>query len=326
VSRIEAGARPLAPAAAQSAPAASAASAASAALAALSDWAVLAKLKIGVMVALAAFTSGLLAAGPHSGLGAGVAPALEAALYIGLVAAASGVFNQVLERDVDARMPRTMRRPLVTGRIRTRDAVLFGALLAAAGTSALAVRFDVLAALLGLATLLAYVLVYTPLKRLSSFNTTVGAIPGAMPPLIGYVALAGEPGPWAWMLFAVLFVWQFPHFLAIAWLYRDDYRLGGMRMLPALPDSAGLAGRQSLVYAVALLPVSLLPALRGEAGIVYAAGALLLGGGYALSAALFAHRETTARARAVLFTSLAYLPLLFSLVLLDPAVSRAFAS
>jgi protoheme IX farnesyltransferase len=312
VSRLQADARALAPAATP--------------IEVLADWAELGKLKIGVFVALAAFTGGLLAAGPSSGIAQGVAPALEAALYIGMVAAASGVFNQVVERDVDARMPRTMRRPLVTGRIRTRDAVLFGALLAAAGTSALAVRFDVLAALLGLATLLAYVLVYTPLKRVSSFNTTVGAIPGAMPPLIGYVAIAGAPGPWGWMLFASLFVWQFPHFLAIAWLYRADYALGGMRMLPALPDSAGLAGRQSLVYAVALLPVSLLPALRGEAGPAYAVGALALGGGYVLAAALFAHRETTTRARALLFTSLAYLPLLFSLVLLDPAVSRAFAS
>jgi len=291
----------------------------------LAGWAVLSKAKIGVFVTLAAFTGALLAAGPASGV-AGIAPALESALYIGLVAAASGVFNQVIERELDARMPRTMLRPLVTGQIRTRDAVLYGALLALVGTTGLATRFDVLAALLSLATLLAYTLVYTPLKRVSSFNTTVGAIPGAMPPLIGYVAIAGAPGPWGLYLFATIFVWQFPHFLAIAWLYRDDYRAGGMKMLPALPNSAGLAGRQALVYALTLLPVSLLPVLRGEAGAFYAIGTLILGGGYALSAALFAHRETAARARGVLFTSLAYLPLLFSLVLLDPAVSRAFAS
>jgi protoheme IX farnesyltransferase len=315
--RLHADARPFA-SAASGVPAAPAASALEAAAA----WAVLAKLKIGVFVTLAAFTGGLLAAGP----GAGVAPALEAALYIGLVAAASGIFNQVVERDVDARMPRTSRRPLVTGRIRPRDAILVGTLLAFVGTTGLALRFELLAALLALATLLAYVLVYTPLKRLTSFNTTVGAIPGAMPPLIGYVALAGHAGPWGLALFAILFVWQFPHFLAIAWLYRDDYRKGGMRMLPALPNSAGLAGRQSLVYALTLVPVSLLPVLRGEAGAVYAIGTLLLGVGYALSAAFFARRETVARARAVLFTSLAYLPLLFSLVLLDLAVSRAFAS
>jgi len=285
-------------------------------------WLALMKPRIAVFVSLAAFTGALLALGP----GGDVLRALEVALYVGVTAAAAGIFNQVLERDLDARMERTAGRPLVTGRLRPRDAILLAALLTTAGTALLCARFEVLAGLLSLGTLLAYALVYTPLKRLSSFNTAVGAIPGAMPPLLGYVAVAGSPELWGTALFAVLFVWQFPHFLAIAWIYRDDYRRAGMKMLPALPDTAGLAGRQAFLYSLVLLPVSLLPAVRGAAGSTYATGALVLGAAYAFSSALFAHRETVARARAVLYVSLAYLPLLFSLVLLDPAVRRALAS
>lgn len=288
----------------------------------VSSWVVLTKARIGTFVVLAAVTGGMLAGGGTQAFTA----ALEAALYIGLVAAASGVFNQVIERDVDARMPRTQNRPLVTGRIRVKDAIYVAALLAVVGTVGLAARFNLLTALCSLGTLLAYTLVYTPLKRFTSLNTAVGAIPGAMPPLLGYLAIAGAPGPWGWVLFALLFVWQFPHFLAIAWLYRDDYKAGGMIMLPTLPHSEGVAGRQALLYSLAMLPVALLPFLRGEAGFLYAAGVLLLSVGYAVAAAFFAHRETVARARAVLFVSLAFLPLLFSLVLLDPAVSRAIAS
>jgi protoheme IX farnesyltransferase len=278
----------------------------------------LTKPRIAVFVALAAFTGALLALGP----GGSPLLAFEAALYIGCTAAAAGIFNQVLERDRDARMLRTASRPLVTGRVRARDALLAAAGLTAFGTALLCLRFDLLAGLLALATLLAYALVYTPLKRLSSLNTAVGALPGAMPPLLGYVAIAGEPGLWGWSLFASLFVWQFPHFLAIAWLYREDYRRAGMKMLPALPNCAGLAGRQAFLYSLALLPVSLLPAVRGAAGLTYSVGALVLGAAYVCSAAFFARRETAARARAVLLTSLAYLPLLFSAVLLDPVVQR----
>jgi protoheme IX farnesyltransferase len=204
-----------------------------------------------------------------------------------------------------------------------RDAVLFGAVLGLAGVAGLALAFQPLSALLALSTLAAYVLVYTPLKRFTSMNTVVGAIPGAMPPLLGYVALAGAVGHWGWLLAAVVFAWQFPHFFAIAWLYRDEYRRAGLVMLPCLPGARGLAGRQSLAYALLLLPVSLLPGVRGEAGLVFSAAALLLGLGYAVSAACFAWRETRARARALLLTSLAYLPLLFAAVLIDPVVSEA---
>lgn len=288
----------------------------------LADFATLTRPRIGGFVVLSALAGALLAAGPDGSF----ARAFEAALLIGAVAASSSVFNQVLERDVDRRMERTARRPLPAGRLSVRDAVLFGAALAVLGTAGLATRFNLLSALLALSTLLAYALVYTPLKRVSSFNTVVGAIPGAMPPLLGHVALGGAPGAWGWMLFAVLFAWQFPHFLAIAWLYRADYARAGMRMLPVLPGGERSCGRQALMYALLLLPTSLLPGVRAEAGVAYVAGALVLGLAYVLSAAAFAWRTTPRTARALLFVSLAYLPLFLSCVLFDPAVSQALSS
>jgi len=285
----------------------------------LEDHLALVRPRISAFVLFAAFTGALLGAGPDGDLGR----VLLAALLVGLVGASSSVFNQVVERDTDRLMPRTRNRPLASDRMSVRDAVVFGAVLGVLGVSGLGVLFQPLSALLALSTLASYVLVYTPLKRFTSLNTVVGALPGAMPPLLGYVALAGRPGPWGWLLYAVVFAWQFPHFFAIAWLYREDYRRAGMRMLPCLPGAAGLAGRQSLVYSLLLLPVSLLPGVRGEAGILYTAVALILGLAYALGSVAFAWRETRTTARALLFISLAYLPLLFSAVLFDPVVSQA---
>jgi protoheme IX farnesyltransferase len=285
----------------------------------LEDYLVLVRPRISAFVLFAAFTGALLGAGPEAELG----PILLATVLVGLVGASSSVFNQILERDTDRLMPRTWNRPLAAGRMSVRDAVLYGATLGAIGVGGLTLAFQPLAALLALSTLATYALVYTPLKRHTSLNTVVGALPGAMPPLLGCVALAGRPEPWGWLLFAVLFAWQFPHFFAIAWLYREDYRRAGMRMLPCLPGAAGLAGRQALAYSLLLLPVSLLPGVRGDAGIVYTLSALVLGLAYAASSAAFAWRETRVSARTLLFVSLAYLPLLFSAVLFDPAVSQA---
>ncbi len=278
------------------------------------DLASLAKPRIAGFVVLAAFSGAWLVSGE-------LLRSLGAALAIGAVAAGSAAFNQVLERDLDRLMQRTARRALPAGRLGVREAVAFAAALALAGTAALARWFEPPAALLALAALVGYALVYTPLKRHTSFNTLVGAIPGALPPLLGAVALAGRPGPWGWLLFGVVFAWQFPHFLAIAWLYREDYRRAGMKMLPALENSEGLAGRQALLYALVLLPLSLLPALRGQAGLLYAAAAALLGLAYVGAAACFALRESRRSARATLFVSLAHLPLLLSAALLDPFVS-----
>ena len=283
-------------------------------------WATLVRPRIAVLVVLSALIGALLAAGP--GVASSFGVLLEAALWIGCVAAASSVFNQVLERETDRLMERTANRPLVTGRLRVRDAILFGTVLGAAGTLGLATRFNTLSALLALATLVAYALVYTPLKRVSTLNTVVGALPGAMPPLLGYVAIAGGVHGWGYYLFAVMFAWQFPHFLAIAWLYREDYRRAGMKMLPCLPGGSGMAGRQSVAYALALLPVSLLPAVRGEAGLVYAAGALSLGLVYLAASVAFALTESRGRARLLLFVSLGYLPILFAVVLIDPLVRQ----
>lgn len=286
----------------------------------LSDYLVLVRPRISAFVLFAAFTGGLLGAPA----GTPLVRVLQAALFVGLVGASSSVFNQVLERETDRLMRRTATRPLPAERMSVRDAVVFGAVLGLLGVAGLTWCFQPLSALLALSTLASYVLVYTPLKRHTSLNTVVGAIPGAMPPLLGFVALSGHAGSWGWMLFATLFAWQFPHFFAIAWLYQEEYRRAGMRMLPALPGASGLAGRQALLYSLVLLPVSLIPAVRGEAGPVTVVAALVLGGAYLASSAAFAWRETRASARAVLLVSLFYLPLLYAAVLFDPAVSLVF--
>ncbi len=287
-------------------------------------WLTLIRPRIAVMVALMALLGGMLA--KHLSLEATWLTALEAALYITLVTGAASVFNQVVERDTDGRMERTKHRPLVTGAIGVAPALVYGLVMGVAGTAGLALRFNLLAALLSLATLLVYVVIYTPLKRVSTFNTVVGAIPGAAPPLLGYAAVAGDVGPWAWSLFAILFTWQFPHFMAIAWMYRDDYVAGGMRMIPSVPDSDGDAGRQALIYGLAMIPVSLLPLTRGVAGPIYGLGALVLGFVYLWPAVRFAMQETRPRARALMLVSLVYLPLLFALILLDPVVRATTAS
>jgi protoheme IX farnesyltransferase len=281
----------------------------------LADWATLTKLRITVFAAVSAGVAAL-ASRPDVGLGR----AAEAALWVGLTSAAACVFNQVLERDVDALMERTRLRPLPAGRVGVRDAVIGGALLALLGVGLLAWRFNLLVALLALGTLAAYVLVYTPLKRFTTFNTLVGAVPGAMPPLLGACALAGTPGVIGLSLFATLFVWQFPHFFAIAWLYREDYQRAGMRMLASVPGTAGVAGRASLLHALCILPVSLLPVLQRSATLFYALVATGLGALYVLAAGAFARRESERSARRLLHVSLLYLPLLLAVLLIDRLV------
>jgi len=287
---------------------------------ALRAWLQMLKPRITAMVAFTAGVGALLAGGRGE-----LWSVLEAVVWITCVAGAATIFNQVLERDTDRLMRRTMLRPLVTGRLRAREAILYGAALAAAGTLGLALRFNTLSALLALATLIGYALVYTPLKRVSTLNTVVGALPGAMPPVLGYAALAGNVHGWAWYLFAVLFAWQFPHFLAIAWLYREDYSRAGLRMLPCVQGGQGMTGRQSLLYALTLLPISLIPTAQHSAGPLFACSALALSLIYAGAALRFALREDQGRARALLVTSLVYLPALFTLALLDPLVRAAGA-
>jgi len=281
---------------------------------ALADWVTLTKPRIGSFIFLAALIGAALASGAQVPWGL----ACEAALYVTCAAAAGSTLNQVLERETDRRMLRTQDRPVAAGRIGLRDAILFGGALALVGVGGMAWRFNLLAALLTCATLFAYVAVYTPLKRVSTLNTVVGALPGAAPPLLGYVALAGETGRWAWALFALIFVWQFPHFLAIAWIYRADYARAGLRMLPAVPGGQGVASRSALVYALALIPVALVPAVCGDASARYGLGALLASLVYAAAALRFAWREDEHGARLLLHVSLVYLPLMLALALFDP--------
>jgi heme o synthase len=234
-----------------------------------------------------------------------------------LLASGTATLNQWYERDADARMRRTERRPIPAGRIRPEQALAFGLCLVGAGAAELGYFVNGLSAMLGLLTVASYLWLYTPLKQRTWWSTTVGAFPGAMPPLIGFAAASGRLNADAWALFAIIFLWQFPHFYAIAWMYREDYQRAGIRMLPVVePDGASTA-RQILGFALLLIPVSLLPGLLNMAGVVYMAGALALGGFFLLAASRVMRDRSIPGARAVLRASVAYLPLLYLVLLLD---------
>lgn len=239
----------------------------------------------------------------------------------GLVAGSAAAFNQLLEIRADSRMRRTRERPLPGGRMDERDALFIGALCAGTGLVLLALASHVLSALLAALTLALYIGLYTPLKRVSSLNTLVGAIPGAIPPVIGYTAATGRLDATAGVLFAILFLWQMPHFLAIAWLYRDDYAAGGFRMLTLRDPSGHLTGVKSAVYALLLLPATALPALMGRAGWSATAVCLLASGAYAWTALSMALHPSSRSARTLFLASLAYLPIVLLALVLDRALS-----
>ncbi|MCL6546699.1 MAG: heme o synthase [Bryobacteraceae bacterium] len=253
------------------------------------------------------------------------APMAFTLLGTGLLASGTAVLNQWYEREIDSRMLRTRRRPLPEGRLSPTAAFTYGLILSLAGFLALWIAVNPLAATLGLFTLLSYLLLYTPLKTRSTWCTTLGAIPGAMPPLIGYAAAAGRLTAEAWVLYAILFLWQFPHFLSIAWMYREDYARGGIRMLPAVEADGTRTARQVLYSSLILLPVSLLPGLIGASGWFYLAAAFLLGLSYAGTALKLRIERTRGAARRVLLASVFYLPLLYGAAVLDAAVSRPLA-
>lgn len=232
----------------------------------------------------------------------------------GLVASAASALNQWFERDTDGRMARTRNRPLPAGRLEPTTALVFGTAVGTFGTAYLALFVNTLTAGLGLSTLLLYVFVYTPMKRLSSLCTIVGAIPGALPPVMGWTAARSDLSVGAWVLFAVMFLWQMPHFLAIAWMYRDEYRAGGQPMLPVLDPDGVRTGRQIVLYCLALLPVSLLPTVIGLTGPGYFTGALALGLLYLGAGTAAAARRTTDSARTLLRVSVVYLPVLLGLM------------
>jgi protoheme IX farnesyltransferase len=242
---------------------------------------------------------------------------LHALVGTALVAGGAAALNQVWERETDGLMRRTQTRPIPDGRLRTSDGTIFGALLSAGGLIELAWMVNEISAAVAAATLVSYVLIYTPLKKRTSLATLIGAIPGALPPVIGWAAATGTISPPAFVLFGIVFLWQMPHFLAIAWLYREDYSRAGIPLLPVLEPDGRRTGQQALLYAAALWPVSLLPALVGIAGAPYSIVATVLGFGLVALSALFARDRTMRTARHLFMYSITYLPLLWGALVID---------
>ncbi len=291
------------------------------------DYAELVKLRVTsliIMTAWCGYYFGALKSG-ESSLSWGLFHAL---LGIGLVSGGTAALNEVMESDLDGRMRRTASRPIPAGRMSLLHAALIGFLLTAGGALYLGVALNPLTGWLSLATAAVYLVAYTPLKRISPICTFVGAFPGAMPGVLGWTAARGQLGWGALVMFGIVFLWQFPHFFSIAWLYREDYASGGVRMLPVVKADGRSTARRILLYSLALIPVSLVPGFMGMAGRVY------LGGALALSVALFyfgyrlavLRAPATAprskqRARQLLQATVFYLPLLFALMMINTAVS-----
>jgi protoheme IX farnesyltransferase len=236
---------------------------------------------------------------------------------IALLSSGIATLNQYMERSLDARMRRTLTRPLPSGKLGASQALAFGLALTILAEVYLAVFVNLLTAAFGITVIVGYLLCYTPLKTRSSLSTVVGAFPGAMPPLMGWTAATGQAGMEAWALFAILFAWQFPHFLAIAWMYREDYARAGILMLPVVEPDGRLTSQQIVIWSLLLIPISLLPTILGTTGAVYFYGAFLLGLlflGTSIHAALVHSRQG---ARRLLLASVLYLPVLFGLMVLN---------
>ena len=244
-------------------------------------------------------------------------PMAFAAAGTALVAGGAAVLNQVYERDTDALMRRTRLRPLPDGRVASSDATVFGMALAGAGLVILGARANVGAATLALATLITYLIVYTPMKRRSPVSTLVGAVPGALPALIGWTAATGNISAGGLTLFAIVFLWQIPHFMAIAWMYRDDYARARFPMLAVIDTDGKRVGRQAVIYSALLVPASVVPALLGVSGLWYLAFGLVAGLALLALAVRFASTRTDASARALFLGSIAYLPLLWAAMILN---------
>ena len=238
-------------------------------------------------------------------------------LGTGLLACGAAALNQYLERDFDALMDRTADRPLPAGLIQPQTVVVLGGVLSVAGLLWLAFGANLLTAVLGAVTLISYLFIYTPLKRKTTLNTAIGAIPGALPPLMGWTAARGDLSIEGWALFAILFFWQLPHFLAIAWMYREDYAKGGFVMLPLVDRDGTRTGRSAVSHTLGLLPVSLSPFVFQMSGALYLAGALLLGLVFLWFAGRFAKQMDRLSARRLFFASILYLPLLLGLMVFD---------
>jgi protoheme IX farnesyltransferase len=277
------------------------------------DYVMLAKPRLNVLVVVTAL------AGYYMGV---IGPAhtwLLVHMLVGttLVASGSAVVNQLLEIEADGMMRRTRARPLPSGRLTPVAARVFATILSVVGVVQLALGVNLLAAGIALATLLTYTAFYTPLKKRSSLATVVGGVPGALPPMIGWAAARNNLSAEAWVLFGIVFLWQMPHFLAIAWMYREDYKRAGFPLLPIVEPDGVSTGRQALLYAAALLPVSLAPTAVAMAGVVYLSGAALLGLAFTWLAFRFSRTRSTPDARKLFFGSIIYLPLLWILMLTD---------
>jgi heme o synthase len=278
----------------------------------LADYIALTKPRLNLLVVVTSATGAYL--GSRTPSLAAMAPAV---VGTALVAAGSAALNQLSERDTDALMRRTRLRPLPDHRVSPAEALAYGLALSAAGLLTLAIGTNAVATALALTTLVVYLLIYTPMKRRSPAATLVGAVPGALPPLIGWAASSGTITVGGLALFAIVFLWQIPHFMAIAWLYRDDYASAGFPMLPVIDRDGRRTGREALVYAAALLPVSLVPALTGVAGSLYLGIAVVLGLGLLVLAWRFAARRDAPAARALFFGSIIYLPILWVAMILN---------
>ena len=277
------------------------------------DYVALAKPRLNMLVVVSAAAGYAMAGGAADD----VPRLVSMVIGTGLVAGGASAFNQIIERRADALMRRTRMRPMPDGRLSPRDALLFASVLSVAGVGVLLAGANVLSAVVALATLASYALVYTPLKKRTTLATVVGAIPGALPPVIGWAAAEGGLSPGAWVLFGIVFLWQLPHFLAIAWIHRDDYARAGFVMLPVVEPDGGSTARQAVAYSAALLPLSLAPTLVGMTGTLYFAGALTLTLLFVGLAVRFGVSRTIADARRLFFGSIIYLPLLWMLMIAD---------
>ncbi len=279
----------------------------------VADWITLAKIRVNTLVV--ATTAGgyyMATDGDVDLLRLGVTCAGTA-----LVAGGAAAFNQVSERDTDALMDRTKNRPVAGLRMSPQEGRVVAAVLSAAGLGILGAAVSLLAMWVALATLFSYVLCYTPLKRYTSFSTVVGAVPGALPPMIGWAAARGSIDELAgWSLFFIMFIWQLPHFLAIAWIYREDYGRAGLPMLPVIDHTGAMTGRQSVLWAATLVPVSVMPTVVNLADQTYGIGVLILGLMQFALTVRFAWSRTKANARVVFYASIIYLPLLWILMAL----------
>jgi protoheme IX farnesyltransferase len=241
----------------------------------------------------------------------------NAMISIALLAFGVSTLNQYIERHIDPLMERTAKRPLPTQRLAPVEALIFGILLCIAAEVYLFVAINTLTGVLGLVVIVGYVLLYTPLKTRTSASTAIGAIPGAMPPLMGWTAAANDITLGAWAMFVTQFLWQFPHFLAIAWMYREQYAKAGILMLPVVEPSGKITGRQIVLFTIMLVPVSFAPFFLGFAGVIYLIAAAILGIVFLWSSISAARSKTNESARRLLYASVIYLPLLFLILVLD---------